>query len=75
MDANIAINWLDNTKMVAKTFQLMFVARKKSCEKEMSFVGKTVKYFSTFELLGITFGKNLNFKIILRIVAAKQVTK
>ena len=59
MDANIAINWLNNNEMVAnpKKFQLMFLARNKSIEKEMSFVGKAIKSFSTVELLGITLDK------------------
>ena len=38
MDANIAINWLNNNEMVAnpKNFQLMFSARNKSIKKETS---------------------------------------
>ena len=61
MDANIAINLLNNNKMVAypKKFQLMFLARNKSIEKEMSFFGKEIKSFSTLELLGITLDKKL----------------
>ena len=64
MDANIAINWLSNNEMVAnpKKFQLMFFARNKSIEKEMSFVVKAIKSLSTVELRGITFDKNLDFK-------------
>ena len=64
MDANIAISWLNNNKMVAnpKKFQLMFLARIKSIEKETSFVGKAIKSSSTIELLEITLDKNLNFK-------------
>ena len=65
MDPNIAINWLNNTEMVAnpKKFQLMFLARNKKCiEKEMPFVGKALESSSTVELLGITLDKNLNFK-------------
>ena len=44
MDANIAIKWLNNNEMVgnSKKFQLMFLARNKSIEKEMSFVGKAI---------------------------------
>ena len=63
MDANIAINWLNNNKMVAnpKQFQLKFLARK-SIEKEMSFVGKAMKSSNTVELLPITLDKNLSFK-------------
>ena len=46
----------------SKKFQLMFFARNKSIEKEMSFVGKAIKSSSTIELLGITLDKNVNFK-------------
>ena len=47
MDANIAINWVNNNEMVAnpKKYQLMFLARNKSIEKEMSFVRKNNKIF------------------------------
>ena len=45
-----------------KKFQLMFLARNKSIEKEMSFVGKAIKSSSQVELLSITLDKNLNFK-------------
>ena len=64
MDANIAISWLNNNKMVAnpKKFQLMFLARIKSIEKETSFVGKAIKSSSTIDSLEITLDKNLNFK-------------
>ena len=40
----------------------MILARNKSAEKEMSFVGKAIKSSSTAELLGITLDKHLNFK-------------
>ena len=42
MNANIAINWLNNNEMVAnpKIFQLMFLARNKSIEKVMPFLKK-----------------------------------
>ena len=77
MDANIPINWLNNNEMVAnaKKLQLMFLARNKCIEKEMPFVGKAIKSSSTIELLGITSDKNLNLKVILKIFAAKQITK
>ena len=44
MDGNKAINCLGNNEMVAnlKKFQLMFLARNKSIEKEMFFVGKAI---------------------------------
>ena len=42
MDDNIAIDWLNNTKMVAnpKKFQLMFLGRNKNIEKEISLLKK-----------------------------------
>ena len=48
MDVNIAINWLNNNEMEANTkkFQLMFLARNKSIEMEMSFVRKAIKFSS-----------------------------
>ena len=48
MDVNIAINWLNNNEMEANTkkFQLMFLARNKSIEMEMSFVRKVIKFSS-----------------------------
>ena len=77
MDANIAINWLNNNEMMAnpKKFQLMFLARNKSIEKEMSFVGKAIKSSSTVELLGITLDKNLNFKSHIENVCCKANNK
>ena len=59
MDANIAINRLNNIEMVEnpKKFQYMFLVRNKSIEKETPVVGKTIKSSSTFELLGITSDK------------------
>ena len=77
MDANIPINWLNNNEMVANTkkLQLMFLARNECIEKEMPFVGKAIESSSTIELLGITLDKNLNLKVILKIFAAKQITK
>ena len=64
MDANTAINWVNNNKMVAnpRKFQLKFLARNKSIEKATFFVGKAIKSSSKAELLGITLDKNLNFK-------------
>ena len=40
----MTINCLNNNEMVAnpKKFQLEFLARNKSIEKEMSFVGKSI---------------------------------
>ena len=69
MDANIAINWLNDNEMVAnpKKFKLIFLARTKSIENNMSFVGKAIKSSSTVELLGITLDKNLILKAILKI--------
>ena len=59
MDANIAINRLNNIEMVEnpKKFQYMFLVRNKSIEKETPVVGKALKSCSTFELLGITSDK------------------
>ena len=56
MYANIAINWLNNNEMVAnrKKFQLMFLARNKSIEKEICFVEKAINSSGTIALLGIT---------------------
>ena len=73
LDANIAINWLNNNEMVAnpKKFQLMFLARNKCIEKEMSFVEKAIKSSSTVELLGITLDKNLNFKSHIENICCK----
>ena len=64
MDANMAINWLNNNEMVAnpKKFQLMFLARNESIEKGISFLGKAIKSSSTVELIDITLDKSLKFK-------------
>ena len=77
MDSNIAINGLNNNKMVAnpKKFQLMFLAKNKSIEKEMSFVGKATKFSSTVELLGITLDKNFNFKSHIENICCKANNK
>ena len=77
MDANIAINWLNNNEMVAnpKKIQLMFLARNKSIEKEVSFVGKAMISSNTVELLGITLDKNLNFKSHIENVCCKANNK
>ena len=77
MDANVAINRVNNNEMVAnpQKFQLMFFARNKSIEKEMSFVGKTIKSSSTVELLGITLDKNLDFKSHIENICCKANNK
>ena len=64
MDANIAINWLNNNEMVAnsKKIRPVFLARNKSIKKETPFVGNAIKSSSPVELVGITLDKNLNFK-------------
>ena len=76
-DANIAINWLNDNEMVAdpKKFQLIFLARSKSIEKEMSFVGKAIKSSSQVELLSITLDKNLNFKSHIENICCKANNK
>ena len=63
-DTYIAIHCLKNKEMVAspKLFQLMFFARNKNIEREMSFAGKTIRFLNTAELLGITLDKNINIK-------------
>ena len=73
MDANIAVNWLNNKEMVVnpKKLQLMFLAKNKCNEKEMSFFGKVIKSFSTGELLGITLAKNLNVKSHIQNICCK----
>ena len=77
MDANIAINWLNNNEVVANPtkFQLMFLARNKCVEKEMSFVGKAMKSTGTAELLGITLDKNLDFKSHIEDICCKGNNK
>ena len=77
MVANVAINWLSKNEMAAnsKKFQLMFLARSKIIEKEMSFVGKALKYSRTVELVGITLEKSQILNIILKIFATKQIIK
>ena len=77
MDANTAINWLNNNEMVAnlKNFQLVLLARSKSIEKEKSFVGKAIKSSSTVELLGITLDKNLSFKSHIENICCKANNK
>ena len=77
MDANIAINWLNNNEMGTnlKKFQRIFLARNKCIEKEMSFVGKAIKSSSTVELLGITLDKNLNFKSHIENICCKANNK
>ena len=75
MDANLAINWRNNNKMVAdpKKVQLMFLARNKSIEKEISFLGKAIKSFSTVELLAITL--DINFKSHIENICCKTNNK
>ena len=52
-----------------KNFQLMFLARNRSIEKEMSFVG------TTSESLGIMLDKNLNFKSHIEKICCKANNK
>ena len=77
MDANIAMNWLNNNEMVAnlKKIQLMFLARNTNIEKETSFAGKAIKYSSTVELLDITLDKNFNFKSHIENISCKTKNK
>ena len=53
----------------------MFLARNKSIEKEMSFVGKAIKSSSTVDLLGITLDKNFNFKSHIENICCKANSK
>ena len=58
-----------------KKVQLTFLARNKSTEKKISFVGKGIKSSSTVELLGITLDKNLNFKSHIENICFKANNK
>ena len=77
MDVNIAIKWLNNNGTVPnpRKFQLMFLARNKSIEMEMSFVRKAIKSSRTVELLGITLDKNINFKSHIENICYKANNK
>ena len=46
----------------SKKFQLMFLARNKSVEKETAFAGKTKCSLNANQLLCITVDTNINFK-------------
>ena len=77
VDANVAINWRSNNEVVPnlKKFQLIFLTRNKTIEKEMSFVRKGIKFSSTIELLGITLDKSLNFKSHIENICCKANNK
>ena len=49
----------------------MFLARNKSIEKEITFVGKAIKSSRTVELLGIALDRDLNFKSRIENVCCK----
>ena len=43
-------------------FQLMILSKYKNTEENMSFDSKTITLSDTFELVGVTLDKNVNFK-------------
>ena len=77
IETNRTMQWLKDNEMVANPskFQLMFLSKYKSIEKNMSFDGKTIKSSDTVELLGITLEKILILNDIYKIFVAKQIIK
>ena len=61
---NTAIQSVKDNEMVANPskFQLMILSKYKNTEENMSFDSKTITLSDTFELLGVTLDKNVNFK-------------
>ena len=74
---NRAMQWLKDNEIVANPskFQLTFLSKYKNIEKNMSFDGKTIKSSDTVELLGITLGKNINFKRHIQNICRKGNNK
>ena len=64
LEINTAIQPIKDNEMVANPskFQLMILSKYKSTEENMSFDSKTITLSDTFELLGVTLDKNVNFK-------------
>ena len=63
--------------MVAKPkkFQLIFSARNKTIEREVSCAKKTIKSSNTAELLGVTIDNNINFKSHIENICCKANNK
>ena len=64
LEINTAIQSIKDNEMVANPskFQLMILSKYKNTEKNMSFDSKTITLSDTFELVGVTLDKNVNFK-------------
>ena len=64
LEINTAIQPIKDNEMVANPskFQLMILSKYKNTEENMSFDSKTITLSDTFELLGVTLDKNVNFK-------------
>ena len=56
-------------------FQLMVLWKYTNIEKNKSFDGKTIKSSGIVELLGITLGKNINFKRHIQNICHKAINK
>ena len=54
---------------------LPYFTRNKCIEKEIALIGKAIRSSSTFELLGITLDKNLNFKRHIESICNKANNK
>ena len=61
---NTAIQSIKDNEIVTNPskFQLMILSKYKNTEENMSFDSKTITLSDTFELLGVTLDKNVNFK-------------
>ena len=64
LEINTAIQSIKDNEMVANPskFQLMILSKYKNTEENMSFDSKTITLSDTFELVGVTLDKNVNFK-------------
>ena len=56
-------------------FQLMFLSKNKNIEKNTSFDEENITSSDTVELLGITLGKNINFKLHTENICDKANSK
>ena len=56
-------------------FQLMFLSKHKSIERNMPFDGKAIKSSDMVKVFGITLDKNINFKQNIQIICHKANNK
>lgn len=76
-ETNETMKCFKNNEMVANPskFQLKFLSKYKSLEKNITFTGNVIKSSDRVELLGTTLGRNINFRRYIEKIYCKANNK